>query len=85
VTRPRWRYEAAKPAIVKLAESFQGATDVDRLAIFLMTAWGNADPARNAVSEHPVSFVATFADMARALLDADAGELAAVGLAHRPQ
>jgi hypothetical protein len=49
----------------ELAESFHGATLVDRVGIDLMLAWAKADP-RTVVAQHPTSFVATFADMARA-------------------
>jgi hypothetical protein len=68
VTRPQWDTERDKPAFVRTAESYAGATEVDRLAIVLMAAWGNVDPA-STVAQHPTSFVATFAEMARDALE----------------
>jgi hypothetical protein len=65
LTAPRWRVK--KPEIVRMAEGFEGATDVDRAAIVMMLAWGNGDPGSN-IAEHPLSYVATFADMARDVL-----------------
>lgn len=61
VVRRRWRQ---KPEIVAMTERFQGATETDRLAALLMQVWGDVDPESN-VAQHPTSYVATFADMAR--------------------
>ncbi|WP_251153737.1 hypothetical protein [Cellulosimicrobium sp. Marseille-Q4280] len=60
-----------------LAESFHGATLVDRIGIDLMLAWAKADP-RSIVAQHPTSFVATFADMSRAVVDTHNGTLTGV-------
>lgn len=55
--------------IESLADSLAASTEADRLAIILMRAWGRADP-NSDVARHPVSFVATFKDMAHAALTA---------------
>lgn len=68
MTNPRWRHPSEKPSIIEVAESFAGSTEVDRLAIVMMIAWGNVDPESH-VAQHPASYVATFADMARDALD----------------
>lgn len=60
-----------------LAESFYGATLVDRIGIDLMLAWAKGDP-RSDVAQHPTSYVATFADMSRAVVETHNGTLAAV-------
>lgn len=60
-----------------LAESYHGATLVDRIGIDLMLAWAKADPRSN-VAQHPTGYVATFADMARAVVETHNGTLAAV-------
>lgn len=54
--------------IVDVALRFEGKTLVDRVAISLMVAWGRAE-ASHPVSRYPVSHVASFADMARAVID----------------
>lgn len=53
--------------LLTLADSFTADDPVNALAVVLMRAWATADPA-STVSRHPASFVATFADMARAAL-----------------
>ncbi|WP_156186663.1 hypothetical protein [Cellulomonas sp. A375-1] len=57
------------PSILAAADRFVGGDPVDDMAILLMRAWGEADP-RSSVSRHPASHVATFVDMARAVLAA---------------
>lgn len=60
--------------IEALADTFTGKTEVDRLAIILMRAFGKAEP-KEGISQHPASYVATFADMARAIIaSAPAGD-----------
>ena len=56
------------PPIVKMADGYAGSTKLDRLAIELMRVWGRVDKT-SSVSQHPLGYVATFADMARAVLD----------------
>jgi hypothetical protein len=68
MTRPIWRHESEKPEIIRTAEQFVGSTEVDRVAIVMMNAWGNVD-LTSSVSQHPVSYVANFADMARDVLE----------------
>lgn len=60
--------------IETLADTFTGKTEVDRLAITLMRAFGKAEP-KEGISQHPASYVATFAEMARAVIaSAPAGD-----------
>lgn len=68
MTRPRWDTERDKPAIVRATERYEGATEVDRLAIVLMAAWGNSDPA-SSVAQCPAGYAATFVDLARDALE----------------
>jgi hypothetical protein len=42
---------------------------VNHLAKILMEAWAKAEPSHG-VTLHPTSYIATFADMARAVVDA---------------
>lgn len=77
--RRRWKHEREKPEIVRTAEQFVGADELNRLAIHLMLTWGDVDP-DSAVSKYPASYVANFADMARAILDAGDKQLALFGL-----
>lgn len=56
------------PPIVEMADGFAGSTKLDRLGIELMRVWGRVDKT-SSVSQHPLGYVATFADMARAVLD----------------
>ena len=56
------------PPIVEMADGFVGSTKIDRLGIELMRVWGRVDKT-SSVSQHPLGYVATFADMARAVLD----------------
>lgn len=42
--------------------------EIDRVAKLLMDAWAKAEPDHN-VTKYPVSYVATFADMARAVVE----------------
>lgn len=58
---------ADKPEIVKLAETFTKPGVLNRLIVLMMTTWGERDP-QSSVSQHPASYVATFADMARAIV-----------------
>lgn len=58
---------AEQAPIITLADSFVGGDPVNALAIVLMKAWGKADP-NSGVSQHPASYTANFADMARAAL-----------------
>lgn len=44
------------------------AAEIDRIAKLLMDAWAKAEPDHN-VTKHPVSYVATFVDMARAIVE----------------
>ena len=53
--------------LIRQALSAPRVPDVDELARTLMAAWQKAEP-DHPVSKHPVSFVATFADMARAVI-----------------
>lgn len=53
--------------IIELADSYTPTTDVGRAAAAMMRAWGHNDPT-SGVSQHPASYVANFADMARAAL-----------------
>lgn len=53
--------------LVAMAHRLNGEAEVDRVAILLMEAWGKGDP-NSAVAEHPASYVATFVDMARAVI-----------------
>ena len=65
---PNRRGRATEPApIVTLAQSYKGGDPVNDLAILLMVEWGSVDP-RSSVAQHPASYVANFADMARAVL-----------------
>lgn len=63
--------EASKqdvPPIVEEANRHTpGRTKLDRLCLELMRAWGAADKV-SSVSQHPAGYIATFADMARAVL-----------------
>ena len=45
-----------------------GTGEIDALARILMDAWAKAEGPDNLVVRHPASYVATFADMARAVL-----------------
>ena len=56
------------PPIVEMADGFVGSTKIDRLGIELMRVWGRVAKT-SSVSQYPLSYVATFADMARAVLD----------------
>ncbi|MGN5376136.1 hypothetical protein [Sphingomonas hankookensis] len=57
-----------------MANSMAGGDPVDDMSLLLMRAWAEADP-RSTVAQHPVSYVATFADMARAVIaSAPAGD-----------
>jgi hypothetical protein len=52
------------------------APEIDRVAKILLAAWMMADPTSD-VALHPASYVATFADMARAIIaDREAQRLA---------
>lgn len=42
--------------------------EIDRVAKILIAAWAKAEPT-HPVTLHPVSYVATFADMARAVVE----------------
>lgn len=42
--------------------------EIDRIAKLLMDAWARAEP-NHGVTRHPASYVATFADMARAVVE----------------
>lgn len=53
--------------IIDVALGFAGSTLVDRVAIELMCAFGDAEPDHD-ISKYPTSYVATFADMARAVV-----------------
>lgn len=53
----------------RTAATFTTPDEVNRLSVLLMRAWAAADP-RTMVAQHPASFVATFADLARAVLAA---------------
>jgi len=44
------------------------ANEVNRIAELLLDAWQKADP-KSSVALHPVSYVATFADMAKAIIE----------------
>ena len=44
------------------------AQEIDRIAGLLQAAWAKAEP-DHGVTLHPVSYIATFADMARAVVD----------------
>lgn len=44
------------------------ADEIDRIAKLLMAAWAKAEP-DHGVTKHPVSYLATFVDMARAVVD----------------
>lgn len=53
--------------IIEYAESVTSTDPVSQMAVLLMTAWGKGD--RNSgVSKYPASYIATFVDMARAVL-----------------
>lgn len=54
------------PNINDLADTYVGGDEIDELTIFLMRAWGDADPESD-VSEHPISYVSTFASLSAAL------------------
>lgn len=56
-----------KPEIITLAETFTKPDVMNRLIFLMMTTWGERDP-HSSVSQHPASYVATFADMARAIV-----------------
>jgi hypothetical protein len=53
--------------IIRQALTAPRVPDVDEVARTLIAAWQKAEP-DHPVSKHPVSFVATFADMARAVI-----------------
>lgn len=53
--------------IIDTALGYEGRTLVDRVAIALMVAYGRAEP-DDEFSKYPTSVVATFADMARAVI-----------------
>lgn len=57
-------------------------TEVDRIAQLLLDTWIKVDPKSN-VALHPASYVATFADMARAVLEDLASKPADAGTASR--
>lgn len=75
------RREAEDRAAVEAPAAFTGSvaqllsslgpsrSDVDRIARVLIAAWAKAEPSHG-VTLHPTSYVATFADMARAALEA---------------
>lgn len=42
--------------------------EIDRIAKILMDAWAKAEPNHN-VTKYPVSYMATFVDMARAIVE----------------
>lgn len=42
--------------------------EINRVAKILMDAWARAEPEHN-VTKYPVSYIATFADMARAVVE----------------
>jgi hypothetical protein len=44
------------------------ADEIDRVARLLMEVWANAEP-DHPVTKYPVSYVATFVDMARAVVE----------------
>jgi len=47
---------------------FTSNNEVDQLAIVLMQAWGKAEP-QSSISQNPASYVATFVDMAKAIVE----------------
>lgn len=53
--------------IVDTALGFTGSTLEDRVAISLMVQFGRLEP-ENGISKHPASYVAVFADLARAIV-----------------
>ncbi|MGW8134217.1 hypothetical protein ACWGNZ_01070 [Sphingomonas zeae] len=53
----------------KLADGMAGDDPVSVMAIRLMRAWAKVDP-RSGVAQYPVSYVATFSDMARSIIAA---------------
>ena len=55
------------PAIIDTALDFTGTTLVDRVAISLMVQFGRLEPEAG-ISKYPASYVAVFADMARAIV-----------------
>lgn len=55
------------PEILATASRFTKPDHLTRLVVLMMTTWGEKDP-RSSVAQHPVSYVATFVDMARAIL-----------------
>ena len=65
----RWEgvYHGDRGHIIDTALDFEGRTLVDRVAISLMVAYGRAEP-DDEFSKYPASVVATFADMARAVI-----------------
>ena len=44
------------------------AEEIDRVARLLMDAWANAEP-NHPVTKFPVSYIATFVDMARSVVE----------------
>lgn len=44
------------------------ADEIDRVARLLMDVWAKAEPA-HPVTKYPVSYIATFVDMARAIVE----------------
>ena len=44
------------------------ADEIDRVARLLMEVWAKAEPA-HPVTKYPVSYIATFVDMARAIVE----------------
>jgi hypothetical protein len=45
------------------------AKEIDRVAAILMAAWAKAEP-KHKVTLYPTSYIATFVDMARAVVEA---------------
>lgn len=71
--------ESEKPEIIRTAERFAGNGPVNQLAIVLMKTWGEKDPDSD-VAKNPCSYVATFADMARAALTWSESRVTAPGI-----
>lgn len=44
------------------------AGEIDRIASILMAAWAKAEPTHG-ITKHPVSYIATFVDMAKAVIN----------------
>lgn len=65
--KPKRAVARGHAPIIDMADSFTGGDPVNDLAIVLMQTWGQKDP-HSTVACYPTSYVATFADMARAAL-----------------